>query len=485
MKKIKQLSRLAKSLVALLGVFSVTKSSAADLFKKFRLNHHRSHNKRNARANFSVFGSENDHLFTSPFSGSISGSAPSISGFEKVSRIQQKVESATILGTWVQTVYDSQGETLYQAGEVLDAVPSELREKVKSMRGLESEVLENLRWASADFRASEQNAAPQIEVSLKSDQSYTAEWVVDFMNGDETKMLRAFISDKGHLKGIKEIGSGIAEGIGSVFPKGPRAGNLENVTLQDLDGSGHLVSESMNVKTALPQEAVSPQLDFRFQPQDARFDQVQAYFYADQILKFFKTKFDASPITQVELKVQVGDHSNSAFYYGSRIRIGSGDGTKYQNLAQDPSVVMHEVGHSIVDRYAGLPSDGEGGSLNEAFADFFAATLLENPRMGESSYMQGPYIRTLENNYRAPADLGGGLYKASQVVSGTFWDIRQALGPAAGENLAFKTLCRLGMGGVFKDFVPSVLAAAADLSAAEQAKVKEILAARGWDVNPS
>jgi len=49
---------------------------------------------------------------------------------------------------------------------------------------------------------------------------------------------------------------------------------------------------------------------------------------------------------------------------------------------RDPSVVFHEVAHAYVDELAGLPSQGEGGALNEGFADFFAAAIADNPAIG-------------------------------------------------------------------------------------------------------
>jgi Zn-dependent metalloprotease len=200
------------------------------------------------------------------------------------------------------------------------------------------------------------------------------------------------------------------------------------------------------------------------------------------MLQWFRDRLGASPEQRLDVTVQVGERSNTAFYFQNMIRLGAGDGDRYEKLAYDPSLVMHEVGHAIVARYAGLPPDGEGGSINEGFADFFAATLLENPRMGDLAFKKGPYVRTLENSARAPTDLGAGLYGASLVVSGTLWDLRQALGPDKGELLAFRALCRLGAGAKFSDFAPALESAAQALfkSGLETHSVAEVISARGW-----
>jgi Zn-dependent metalloprotease len=159
----------------------------------------------------------------------------------------------------------------------------------------------------------------------------------------------------------------------------------------------------------------------------------------------------------------------------------TGDDEIYSHLSQDPSVVIHESVHALVDVVAGLPFEGEGGSLNEGFADYFTAVQLNNPNMAEASYLKGPFRRSVVNSVTLN-DKNGGLYHDSAIVSGTLWDLRERFGNIVGLRLASLTLNRLVPGSDFKDFgdslhvvLESELGNAGDLQAG-----KEILRKRGF-----
>src|SRR5690606_11323605 len=109
---------------------------------------------------------------------------------------------------------------------------------------------------------------------------------------------------------------------------------------------------------------------------------------------------------------------NIAYYYNGNIRLGAGDGVTYKNIHRDPSIVMHEASHAFIQSIGQLSTESEGGSLNEAFADFFTALILDHPKMAEFAYIPGPYKRSLDNNTNATS-FNGGLYHDSLVVSGT------------------------------------------------------------------
>jgi Zn-dependent metalloprotease len=148
---------------------------------------------------------------------------------------------------------------------------------------------------------------------------------------------------------------------------------------------------------------------------------------------------------------------------------------------RDPSVVTHEVAHAVIEQVSHLSTEGEGGSLNEAFADYFAASILDNPKMGEVSYVEGPYRRDIDNDATL-AGRNGGLYHDSLIVSGTLWALRQALGTDAGQAVAFKTLSRLNADSNLVDFKTQLTQAlAVGLSPDQTHKAQAVLAARGWN----
>jgi Zn-dependent metalloprotease len=155
--------------------------------------------------------------------------------------------------------------------------------------------------------------------------------------------------------------------------------------------------------------------------------------------------------------------TNAAFYYQGLIRLGDGDGTNYKHIPRDPSIVSHEVAHAIIDRLSGMSSEGESGSINEGFADFLTSSIWENPQLGHTAFMKGPYKRSVESELSLKEKTGG-LYHDSAIVSGLFWKIRSALGPIKSQSLALKTIARLGVNPNFTTLRFSILDAAKTLN---------------------
>jgi Zn-dependent metalloprotease len=156
-----------------------------------------------------------------------------------------------------------------------------------------------------------------------------------------------------------------------------------------------------------------------------------------------------------------------------------GDGRIYRDLMRDPSVVMHEVSHAVIEQVTHLSTEGEGGSINEAFADYFAASITGNPRMGEVSFVDGPYRRNLEND-AAWGSRNGGLYHDSLIVSGLLWELRRALGPEAALAFAVRVMGRLNADSDLADLKSQLSEAADELPEALRSRTHAALVSRGW-----
>lgn len=63
----------------------------------------------------------------------------------------------------------------------------------------------------------------------------------------------------------------------------------------------------------------------------------------------------------------------NAFWNGSQMVYGDGDGTTSAPLSQSLDVTSHELSHGVTEYTAGLVYQGESGALNEAFSDIMAA----------------------------------------------------------------------------------------------------------------
>jgi Zn-dependent metalloprotease len=74
---------------------------------------------------------------------------------------------------------------------------------------------------------------------------------------------------------------------------------------------------------------------------------------------------------------------NNAFWDGSQITLGDGDGVSFQSFAT-LDIIGHEWTHGLTQYTAGLYYSYESGALNEAFSDIFGA-MTERYWYGESS----------------------------------------------------------------------------------------------------
>ncbi|WP_413558927.1 hypothetical protein [Bdellovibrio sp. HCB209] len=284
------------------------------------------------------------------------------------------------------------------------------------------------------------------------------------------------------IQKVQRVGSHFQDTLAWVFPKGSRKRELQEVVLSGLYANPTLANTRLMVNSQNTSKIVSVMEPLKFNNKDPRFDQVQAFYFLDESLSWFDSMlgFKIPFVLQAEVQVGFPEKTNSAFYYQGKIRLGAGDDEVYSHLAQDPSVVVHESVHALVDSIAGLPFEGEGGSLNEGFADFFTAAQLNNPNMGEASYLKGPFRRSVVNAVSL-ADKNGGLYHDSGIISGVLWDLKEQLGSPKGIRIAALTLARLVPGSDFKDFGASLrLVIDSELAAGELQAARALLQKRGF-----
>jgi hypothetical protein len=248
----------------------------------------------------------------------------------------------------------------------------------------------------------------------------------------------------------------------------------------ELRGSTHIV------KNIAPHTLSTQDLPFRYPPEDPRFDQIQTYYWVDQALQYGFNIFQIKNFKRIEVHTFFGfpEVINAAFAFQNQIRMGRGDGVSFRYLAQDPSIMIHEVGHALLNQIVNLPTQGEGGSLNEAFADYFSATVINSPKMGSRSFLKGPYERSL-NQKRSYKELSHRLYEDSLVISSALWEIETLLGKNKTNELFIQTLVQLGPAEKIQEFVTVFESVIQKLPSVEdQDKVLWILLSRDWPVTP-
>jgi Zn-dependent metalloprotease len=403
---------------------------------------------------------------------------------EMVKSGSQMVGNVKVDGTWMQTIFAKDGSVSYAAGAVFEDLPGDYwLEKVKQMKTKEANIIASAAKYDSDYSRSSRKIDPEIRLRKKENGTFEAYWKMEYLSPNMDQVFFMNLGENGELLQKGAMVNPGADGKALVFPQGPLLSSITEVPLRALNGDGTLTSRIFRITSALDLDVKSPNLLFFFPETDRRFDLSQVYYTMERAFDWMETQLGAQLKKTLEVKLHIGKDgiSNAAFYHQNMIYLGSGDGIVYRDLPKDPSIVMHESVHAIVDSYAGLPSEGEGGALNEGFADFFAALILNNPKMGESSYLKAPYRRTLEHEKKAYVDFGPGVYQNGSIVAATLWDLRSVIGDEALGKLAFRALVRLGSGGNFNDFAPAVMHASHGLlSESEQVAVAEKLTNRGW-----
>ncbi len=105
-----------------------------------------------------------------------------------------------------------------------------------------------------------------------------------------------------------------------------------------------------------------------------------AHDNSQAVYDFFKDNFGRDSIDNRGMKlistVHYGTKYNNAFWDGSQMTYGDGDGELLIPLALGLDVVGHEMTHGVTERTAGLQYRNQSGALNESWSDVFG-NLIE------------------------------------------------------------------------------------------------------------
>jgi bacillolysin len=103
---------------------------------------------------------------------------------------------------------------------------------------------------------------------------------------------------------------------------------------------------------------------------------VDAHEFAGSFLVVLKEKFNRNSFDDKGAKVISTVHYKknyvNAFWNGTQMAYGDGDGVRASNLAGGFDVIAHELSHAITTNTSNLIYRGESGALNEAFSDIMA-----------------------------------------------------------------------------------------------------------------
>ncbi len=147
--------------------------------------------------------------------------------------------------------------------------------------------------------------------------------------------------------------------------------------------------------------------------QDGHFDDeqqktaVDVHYYGGVVYNYFYQHFNRLSFdnrnSSVPIYVHVdefGEPMNNAYWDGTGLYFGDGDGNYFSPLSSQLDVVAHEYAHGVTEYSAGLEYYGQSGALNESISDIFGSLIEGDWLIGEDVFtpaIPGDALRSMEN----------------------------------------------------------------------------------------
>ncbi|MGB2867952.1 MAG: M4 family metallopeptidase [Bacteroidota bacterium] len=222
---------------------------------------------------------------------------------------------------------------------------------------------------------------------------------------------------------------------------------------------------------------------------------VDAHFFTGKVYDYYKTHFNRNSWNNAGGSLLNVVHYlskyNNAFWNGTLMTYGDGDGVQFTNLAGSFDVIVHEITHGVTEATANLEYRGQSGALNESYSDVMACMADSgNWRIGEDIYtpsIAGDALRDMSNPHQGGANLNspgwqpalmseylywpytneydqGGVHTNSGIPNYAAYLVSNTIGHAKTEQLYYRTLTHyLTPKSVFIDARLLTLQSAADL----------------------
>jgi Zn-dependent metalloprotease len=111
----------------------------------------------------------------------------------------------------------------------------------------------------------------------------------------------------------------------------------------------------------------------------------EAYDYSGVVYDFYSKVFERNSVDDRGMRLDSSVHFredptepfDNAFWNGSQMIYGDGDGKTFQRFTKCLDVIGHELTHGITQYEAGLAYHGQSGALNESFSDVFGSLVKQ------------------------------------------------------------------------------------------------------------
>ena len=174
---------------------------------------------------------------------------------------------------------------------------------------------------------------------------------------------------------------------------------------------------------------------------------VDAHYYAGKVYDYYYSSLGRNSFDGAGAKIMSGVHYstgyNNAFWEGTQMVYGDGDGVTFRALSGAYDVVAHELTHAVTEYTSGLVYSYQSGALNESWSDAMAAVMdSADWLIGEDVYTPntaGDALRSMSNPglYGQPAHMSqyvntssdnGGVHTNSGIPNKAFYNFATAIG---------------------------------------------------------
>jgi Zn-dependent metalloprotease len=248
-----------------------------------------------------------------------------------------------------------------------------------------------------------------------------------------------------------------------------------------------------------------PNSDNNFNDNDRLKAAVNSQLYSAVVYNFYKSHYNRNSFDgkggSMENVVHYKIKYNNAFWNGSFMSYGDGDGVMFSNLAGGLDVTAHEISHGLDQHTANLAYHLQSGAINESISDVFGSLVdSTNWLIGEDVYtpgipgdalrsMQDPHNgQTAGSNGWQPASMDefvvlpddalndwGGVHTNSGITNKAFYNVASVIGHWEAGQIWYRCLTTyLTSNASFTDLRNGCLSAAKDLYGASSNEYQKI-----------
>ncbi len=238
---------------------------------------------------------------------------------------------------------------------------------------------------------------------------------------------------------------------------------------------------------------------------------VDAHYNSEQVYDYYLSEHGRNSLDDngmpIQSVVHYGDNYNNAFWNGTYMVYGDGDGEFFIPLSASLDVAAHEMTHGVTSNSAKLIYRFQSGALNEAFSDIFGALIDESDwEIGEdimapaavadgrtslrslsdpskypvgAAYVpygngEGKYPSHMDEFYDLPGNLdNGGVHINSSIINHAAYLTAQDIGREKLGQIYYRALTQyLTPTSDFSDARQAIVQSAVDLYGEDSAEVE-------------